>query len=107
MFLVFIPLRAIHYRRVSLAKKPPYLPSQGIAGWLESEEEPEEEHEVELADGLVESTVDLEEEEPEGNDDDDLDAESDVINPPYRARVPTYRVSPGGPMPPWAYNIWR
>ena len=48
MFLVFIALRAIRYRRVSLAKKP-YLPSQGIVGWLDPEEEPQEEHDVELA----------------------------------------------------------
>ena len=42
----------------------------------------------------------LEGEEPEGNGDDDSDAESDVINPPCKARVPTYRMGPGGLMPP-------
>ena len=43
--------------------------------------------------------VNLEEEELKNNVDDDSDAESKIINPPYKARVPAYRMSPDGPMP--------
>ena len=105
LFLVFITHRAIRYRRVSLARKP-YHPSQGIVGWLDPEEEPQEGHEVELAGEPAESIVDLEEEEPEGNDDDDTDVESNDINPPCKSRAPTYSVGPGDPMPPRAPDIW-
>ena len=50
--------------------------------------------------------MDLEEEEPEGNDDDESDVESNDINPPCKARAPTYSVGPGDPMPPRAPDIW-
>ena len=81
LILVIIVLRAIRYRQVSLVKKP-YLPSQDIVGWLDPEKEPPEEHGVELACESAESIVDLEEEEPKDKNDDDSDAESDVINHP-------------------------
>ena len=100
LILVFIALRAIRYSQVSLVRKP-YLLSQDIVGWLDPEKEPPEEHGVELAYESAESIVDLEEEEPKDiNDDDDSYVESDDLNPPCKARVPTYRVGPGGPMPP-------
>ena len=80
----------------------PYFPKQGNGGWLEpveeTEEEPEEEREEEP------------EEEPIGGPSEpvaDSDAESDVINAPYMARVPPYRMGPNGPTPPWAHGIWR
>ena len=44
-------------------------------------------------------------EEADGSDADDSDAESEVINPPYMARVPLYRMGPNGPTPPWAHEI--
>ncbi|XP_052620964.1 uncharacterized protein LOC128126859 [Lactuca sativa] len=78
----------------------------------ESEEEPEEESEgepvAEAEGGPAEPVVDQEEEEAEGgleeepSEDEygDSNVESEVINPPYPVRVPTYRVGPTGPTPP-------
>ena len=65
----------------------------------DSEEEPDEDHEVELADEPAEPVVDLEEEEFKRNDDENSDAESEVINPPYMARVSAYRMALDGPRP--------
>ena len=60
----------------------PYFPNQRNAGWLE--EEPEEEPE-ELE--FEEEDIDEDIEEDAKSDRDDSDAESEVIDPPYMARV--------------------
>lgn len=91
----------------------PYFPKQGNAGWLkpepeeELEEELEEESEEEPEEGPAELVVDFEEEELNDSDGDESDIDSEVINPPYVARVPAHRMGPNGPTPPWAHEIWR
>ncbi|XP_052621661.1 uncharacterized protein LOC128127257 [Lactuca sativa] len=69
----------------------PYFPYQGNGGWMEPE--PEEEPEDEPEEGPAEPVVDSEEEQSDGDDADDSNAESEVINPSYIARVPPYRIA--------------
>ena len=93
--------------------RDPYFPNQGNGGWLEPEEEPEEESEEEPGEepeeepiGVpVEPVANSDEGEDDESDADDSDAESKVINPPYIARVPPYRMGPNGSTPTRAHEI--
>ncbi|XP_023768254.1 uncharacterized protein LOC111916829 [Lactuca sativa] len=96
----------------------PYLPNQGNNGLLkESDEDPEEDPGEEHEEDLEEEEEEIEEPakpavddgEVESGDDinDDSDAESEVINPPYPVRVSAHRMGLNGPTPPWGIDIWR
>lgn len=104
----------IHSRTYTMADfhPGPYIPNQGNGGWLEPkiEEEPEEEpmeDPEELEEEIAKPVIDSNEEDLDESDEDDSDAKSKVINPPYMARVPAHMMGPNGPMPPWAHAIWR
>ena len=101
----------MHSRTVSMAgfhlPADPYFPNQENNGWLEEsegelEEDPEEEEELEkeIEEGPTQPMADVEEEDYGDENDDDSDAESIVINPPYLVRVPAHRMGPNRPTPP-------
>ena len=78
----------------------PYFPKQGNDGWIE--QDPKEDPEEIMEEDPKE---DLEEEEDEEEIEEDSNAESEVINPPYVARVLAHRQGYQGPTPRWAENL--
>lgn len=68
------------------------------------EEEPEDDlEEIEFEEEELDDDTG---EDVEG-DEDDSDAKSEVINPPYKSRAPVHRWDYNGTIPLWAYDLER